>query len=385
MGSDAPTSGSRLVFIDNLRTTIIILVIMLHLSITYGGEGTWYYMEANTDRVARLVLTIHNAIVQSFFMGCLFLISGYFTVISFDRKGPRRFLIDRVIRLGIPMLVFDFVIQPFLIYWLVRHGVKQLDGSFGDWAASYYTSFHPGRGPLWFVEALLLFSLAYVFWRLMAPARVPIHAEDPKPPRVVTLVVLALFLGITTFLVRVWTPIGWSFKPLNFQICFFPQYIVMFILGIVAYRRQWLIGIPKAMGGWALALAGVSAFVLCPAFMVLGAAVPGDVSTCKGGLHWQALTTALWEQGLGVLLIVGLIVLFRERLNRPGWLSRKASANSYAVFVIHTPVLIVFTLLVRDIHLYPLVKFTLVTLIVVPLCFSLAALIRQLPGVQRVL
>jgi uncharacterized membrane protein len=94
---------------------------------------------------------------------------------------------------------------------------------------------------------------------------------------------------------------------------------------------------------------------------------------------------AFWEQSLGVLLTVGLLVLFRERLNRQGWLARAASANSYAAYVIHAPVLVVFVLLVRDIHLHPLLKFALVTLAVVPLCFGLAALIRQLPGVQRVL
>jgi len=82
-----------------------------------------------------------------------------------------------------------------------------------------------------------------------------------------------------------------------------------------------------------------------------------------------------------VLLTVGLIVLFRERLNRQGRLSRAASDNSYAAYVIHAPVLVVLALLIRDIHLYPLLKFALVTLIAIPLCFAFAALIRRVPGV----
>lgn len=198
------------------------------------------------------------------------------------------------------------------------------------------------------------------------------------------MAVLAASLGIVSFLVRLWKPIGWSYEPLNFQFPFFPQYIVMFVLGVVAHRRQWLTQLSTTVGRSSLILAAVFAFVLSPLMVTLGGA-QGDVSRFLGGPHWQALAMALWEQSLGVLLTVGLLVLFRERLNRHNRLSEAASANSYAVYVIHAPVLLVFTLMVRDIHLYPLLKFALTTMILVPLCFGLAALIRQFPGVRRVL
>jgi fucose 4-O-acetylase-like acetyltransferase len=350
----SPTaSGSRLLFVDNLRTVIIILVMMVHLSITYGGEGSWYYEEGKPDMFSGIVLTLHNGVNQSFFMGCLFLISGYFTPASFDRKGPRRFLVDRLVRLGIPMVFYDLIIHPFIVYWLARNGVIKHTGSFWDWATSYYTSFHIGCGPLWFVEALLLFSLVYMVWRLGGRTAVPSSAESFKPPSISPLAVLALSLGIVSFLVRVWKPIGWSYEPLNFQLPFFPQYVVMFILGIIAYRRQWLTEISTAVGRSLLILASVFVLVLSPLLVVLGGGADGDVSRFMGGLQWQALAMALWEQSLGVMLTAGLIVLFRERFNCHGRLSEVASANSYAAYVIHAPVLIVFTLMVREIHLYP--------------------------------
>ncbi len=384
MASHITAAGSRLAFIDNLRTVIIVLVIMVHLAVTYGGEGSWYYKEGKPDPLSGTVLTLHNGINQSFFMGCLFLVSGYFTPASLDRKGPRRFLIDRLLRLGIPMLFYDLVIHPFMIYWLARNAVIDL-GTFRNWAANYYTTFHIGRGPLWFVEALLLFSIIYMMWRLIRRTGTSASPGVSTTPRGIHLAILAASLGIVSFLVRLWKPIGWSYEPLNFQFPFFPQYIVMFILGIVAYRRQWLTQLPTTIGRLSLILAAVFAFVLSPLMVVLGGGTQGDVSTFLGGPHWQALTMALWEQSLGVLLTVGLLVLFRERLNRHNRLSETASANSYATYVIHAPVLLVFTLMVRDIHLYPLLKFALTTVILVPLCFGLAALIRQLPGVRRVL
>jgi fucose 4-O-acetylase-like acetyltransferase len=48
-------------------------------------------------------------------MGVLFLISGYVSPGSLDRKGPRRFVTDRLIRLGIPLLVFFFVLNPIAV------------------------------------------------------------------------------------------------------------------------------------------------------------------------------------------------------------------------------------------------------------------------------
>ena len=36
---------ARLFFVDNLRTLMIVLVIMQHLSVTYGGVGGWYYSD----------------------------------------------------------------------------------------------------------------------------------------------------------------------------------------------------------------------------------------------------------------------------------------------------------------------------------------------------
>jgi hypothetical protein len=31
-------------------------------------------------------------------------------------------------------------------------------------------------------------------------------------------------LGVVTFVVRIWLPVGWFFAPLNFQLAHFPQY-----------------------------------------------------------------------------------------------------------------------------------------------------------------
>ena len=381
---------NRLLFIDNLRTVMIVLVILVHLSVTYGGEGAWFYKERPADMLTITALSFFIAVTQCYFMGVLFFLAAYFTPSSYDRKGPRQFLRDRLLRLGVPLLVYEFVIHPLQAYPLIKAGALDVDGSFGEMLTRYYSSFHIGSGPLWFVEILLIFSFVYVGYRLLRNN--PPASERKDPPGNLALIALAAGMGLATFLVRIrlpiaWSrlPIAWSFDPLDLQLPFFSQYLCMFLLGIVASRNDWLAHMPRATGRLWLALAGVLIFVIFPILFTLGGAFQGNVPKFLGELHWQAFAYAMWEQLVGVAMIVGLTVLFREHLNRQSSLAGEAAAASYATYVLHAPVLILFTLAVRDIELYPLLKFALVALIVVPLCFAVGAAVRRLPMARQIL
>jgi hypothetical protein len=374
----------RLYFIDNLRILLITLVAMLHLAITYGAVGSWYYRNA-PEGYMPIPLTWHNTTVQAFSMGLFFLISGYFTPGSYDRKGSRRFFKDRLLRLGIPILCYDFVIGPLMAYPLMQVGALEFDGSYFEFLSMYYKRFHIGTGPLWFVEALLIFAGFYILWRLFTKTPASSIQDGGKVPGNLTIALFTLALGIVTFIVRLWLPIGWNFEPLNFQFPFFPQYICMFILGIIAYRRNWLVRIPDAMGKLWLGVALLLILILFPVLFVLGGALKGDVSSFTGGLHWQCFGYAVWEQFTGVAMIIALLFLFRKWLNRQGSLSKAMSASAYTAYIIHAPVLVLVAIAIRNINLYPLLKFALAVLIAVPLCFALGNFIRQLPLAKRIL
>jgi peptidoglycan/LPS O-acetylase OafA/YrhL len=114
-------SRVRLYFVDYLRAALVVLVILHHTAITYGGSGSVYYTEPATDSTALGLLSLFTNFNQAWFLGAFFLLSAYFTPGSFDRKGARQFLKDRLIRLGIPLLVFFFVINPLTIYLAFYH------------------------------------------------------------------------------------------------------------------------------------------------------------------------------------------------------------------------------------------------------------------------
>jgi hypothetical protein len=75
-----------------------------------------------------------------------------------------------------------------------------------------------------------------------------------------------------------------------------PQYISMFIVGLIAYRRGWLTKIPDAVGKrwfW-VALMDLLFFVLLFVLNAM-AGLGGSTDNFMGGLHWQALVFAFWE------------------------------------------------------------------------------------------
>jgi len=376
---------TRLFFIDNLRILLITLVMMIHLSITYGGEGGWYYRDGQADTLSSILLTWHNAVIQAFSMGLFFMIAGYFTPGSYDRKGPRQFLKDRLLRLGIPMLCYDFIIGPLMAYPLIKVGAEESGGSYLDFLIQYYSTFHIGTGPLWFVEALLIFAICYALWRAFVKAPSGAVQDETGLPGNLKIAVFILALAGVTFIVRIWLPVGWIFRPLNLQFPFFPQYICMFIIGIVAYRRNWLTRIPDAMGRLWLCTAVVMIVIVAPVLLILGGAIKGNIAPFLGGLHWQCFGYTLWEQLTGVALIIGLPALFRKRLNRQGRPARAMAGSVYTAYIIHAPVVVLLTIAIRNISLYPLLKFAFAVLTAVPLCFALANVIRKLPLARRIL
>lgn len=104
------TAKNRLYYLDNLKVLLIFLVIIHHVGQTYGSTGgAWFYSYPG-DRVESLrFLFRFNA---AFFMGLFFFISGYFLPASFDRHGARKFITDKLIRFGIPLIFAAFFYHP---------------------------------------------------------------------------------------------------------------------------------------------------------------------------------------------------------------------------------------------------------------------------------
>lgn len=383
--TDERPKRRRLFFVDNLRTLLIIMVVVFHLSVTYGASGHWPYRESQPDELTSLIFTLFTVINGSYVIGMFFMIAGYFTPFSYDRKGFGPFLKDRLLRLGIPLLIYILVFDPLIVYAIgvVVYGSQV---SFLTYLGQYFSSYRGlGVGPMWFVEGLLILTVLYALWRLLPIPEAGWPRPDGKTPSTLAIALFAVGLGVATFVVHIWLPIGWIYEPLGLPMPLFPQYTTLFVVGILVYRGNWLVRIPKAMGKLWFGIALFFIVVLFPIVFLLGGALEGNTDVFMGGLHWQSLAFAVWEEFVGIGIIIALVVLFRERFDRQGSLAKTMSDSSYAVYFIHAPVLVFLALALRGITLYPLLKWTLVAPVAVALCFVLAYLLRKLPLVRRIL
>lgn len=323
-------------------------------------------------------MTLFVAVNQSFFMGFFFFLSAYFIKPSYDKKGVARFIKDRLIRLGIPLIFYSFILGPIMNYLVYYFGKShhitliQFLSGYDDWI---------DFGVLWFVAALLLFTLLYVAWREIS------KSWDNKATTTLSLgkvMAFAAMLGVISFLVRLIFPIGWILQPVGFQLGHFTQYVALFIAGILASKYNWLMGITYKQGKRAALIAFLLVIIIFPLFYVLLTTLKFPSSWFSGGFHWPALLYAMWEQLTGIAIITALIGIGKQALNRESLLWSKLSRYTFAVYIFHPVVIISLALMLSNWNIEPAVKLLIVAPLAVTGSFLLASIIVSIPVVRKI-
>ncbi len=363
---------NRMFYIDNLRVYLTILVILHHGTLAYGGNGGWGIRDTITDEISPILFTVFNALNQSYFMTAFFLLSGYFTPGSLERKGARSFIMDRIIRLGIPLLVYTTLVVN-LNSLLISTYSAQVPFEFE-------LRYDPGH--LWFLQLLLIFPVMYIVYKkTRSDTGNTGAAAFPANRRIWGIIFVLSFL---TYLVRLVFPVGQAI--LNIQPGHVVHYIFAFYLGIFAKRAGWFEKLSPSQGkrwGWTALITFLFLFVL----MILGGALEGEENIAKflGGFTWQAAAYSVWETIMMVAMITFLIYLFREKFNQAGNFLRTMGANAYTAYIVHQPLLYIINIIVLHIAIPSYAKFFVISLVGVPFTFWVSHLIRKLPYTRRVL
>ncbi len=350
------TASKRLYYLDNLRVALTILVIAHHVGQAYGPTGGWWPVQ---EAARAAVLGPFFSVNRSFFMSLFFMISGYLMVAAYDRNGPRVFVRSRLVRLGVPPLVFAAVMLPLRVYLFQEH------------IASWVDLLNVGH--LWYVEHLLLFSLVYALWRQVR--KDPVGAGQGEGPLPGYLAILAFALGVAVMsaLVRIWSPIDRWLNLLGFfRVAFadVPRDLGFFIVGAVACRGRWFERYPTRAGGVWLVVGVTAATAWYAYILALQRVFP--LSRLAMGVIYP-----IWEALLCCGMCIGLLVLFREVFNSQGRLGKVLAENQYAAYVWHPMLITGLQAALLAVPLAPLTKFALVTLAGVPLVFLFSQWTRQ--------
>lgn len=350
---------NRMVFFDNLKILMMIMVIVHHVGQAYGPIGaSWPVQEPITSKILDPFFMVN----RSFGMSLFFMIAGYFTARSCQRSGSSSLLRNRWQRLGIPLLAFSLlmILLQVFVFGLLKTG--ELGPA---WPVDVIH--------FWFVQHLLLYSLGYALWQGLRRDAAKDKTRPTALPGYGTILVFAIGLTLATAIVRTWFDIDewiYLFGYIRVAPADVPRDLGLFIVGTLAYRKDWVTRFSSSAGRvWltvGLILAGLwYVYVLWLADTL----VFSDVI-------W-GLLLPLWESFLCIGMCIGLTILFRDKVNAQGALTREMAQSTYAAYMLHVFIAVFFQALALRMAAPPLLKFFLVSLITVPASFLLASLIRR--------
>ena len=366
--SGAPRTP-RLAFIDNIRWSMIVLVLSMHACDTYSPFGNWYYVDRQpTGLGTKIFFGVYQSFLQAFFMALLFFVAGYFSAAAFDRKGFAPFVRDRFLRLGLPTLLYMFAIGPLTQYFL------SWTWGTGGFAHQWLIHLKDGEwlsetGPMWFCAALLAFSVVYGLIRLTR------WREAAAGIRWDGLALFIAVMALATFLARV--GMSEDKSVLNMHPGDFPQYVLMYLAGAYGFRGNWLTGLSDRFCFRSAALAlGLSA-PLFVALILFGGGLQGETAAYSGGFNAVSAGKCLWEAMVCVGMALLMLAVFRRWFDAQGPVARLLSDNAFGVYLIHPPILIGGAILLHPLMWHPIAKAALLTALAAIGSLALSALVLR--------
>jgi hypothetical protein len=377
-------AGRRL-YLDNLKVVLIAAIIAMHGVLSYAGTfEVWTYTEVREvtlGPVVEAVLWVMALPFALFMIALLFLVSGLLTVPSLRRKGPGRFIGDRLLRLGAPFVLYVLVVQPVLVYALVNPLRTEPRSYWDEFVGAEGTL---DSGPLWFVGVLLIFSLGYAAW-------VGLHrhhdAPDVRPGRVSAkgLALAAAAVAACSFVVRLVFPFGGESGFADLNLWQWPACLAVFGLGVTAAKQGWLEAVPPRLARQARSVTLPAMAAMAALVVVTG--LQDRVEQLTGGWTWPAAAFVVLESVLNLFGPVWLLAVAQRHLDSPlRWVGASAQRSAYGAFILQTLVLLALAVALRPLPLPAEAKALLVAAGGVVGSFALAwLLIRRVPAARRVL
>jgi len=360
---------------DNLRVLVIAVVVVFHTATAYLGGSAWYYMDRTASKVWTTAFFPAYAI-SVYALGPLFLVAGWFSARSLAHKGAGAFARSRLLRLGVPLIVFIFLIDRLAAY-LGDLGRGQHPTFSHYWGLPPQSGGPYEVGSLWFVAALLAFSLAYALLRRVRPLPVARRWSGAQ-----VMVAAALLIAVTVGVMWQRWQLGDADTFMKMQWGEWPQGAGLFALGVWAREAGSL----ENLTAWARRL-GWTALTAAALWAALAVYVKttGHLESAFHGAGWLVILNVLLYGIISVAFTVWFTALIRARWSGGGPLRARAGRASYAAYVLHSLVLTAVMVAFASLALAPELAFLVVAVVAVPVCFLAGYAATQVPGLAKIL
>jgi len=356
---------TRIYFLDNLRTFLIFLVVLLHAGIVYEPilENIWIVSDPTKNSSIGLV----RMYLDIFVMFILFFISGYFIPVSLKSKNTRDFLKSKFKRIILPWIIAIFTLIPaYKAIFLFSRGLPQ-----EEWF-SYFHLFqrtgtdisffanNPTQNWLWFLPVLFLFQVLYLALSKINLLSLKISLK--------TGVILTFIIGLIYSMIISGLDIrGWFHSALlHFQRERLPVYFMVFLLGSLCYKLNVFELIKKNRKFYILSnvvlTISLSIFTTVALNLFFNMIDPGRnyffvSAIIDKSMYYSSLLLSM----LSFLYI--FIRLFRFSFNKRNIIMDNLNKNSYSVYIIHMVVMGIFALFLLNINIPAFIKYFLLTIL----------------------
>jgi len=356
---------TRIYFLDNLRTVLIFLVIVLHAGLVYEPvlKNTWIVWDPSQIKSIGLV----RMYLDLFVMFVIFFISGYFVPTSLKSKTNWDFLKSKFKRIMIPWLVAVFTLIPaYKAIFLYSRGLPQ-----EEWYSyfhffqragsdlSFYAN-NPTQNWLWFLPALFMFQIAYLGLSKTKLLSLNVSIKNA--------VIITFLVGIIYSLVISATELrGWFHSPLlHFQRERILIYFMSFLLGTLCYKLKVFESTQKnkKVYIWSnvaltISLGIFTAIALNFFFNIIDPARNHYFvsETIDRVIYYSSALLSM----LSLLYI--LIYGFRFSFNKSNPLMKHLNKYSYSVYIIHVVVMGIIATVLLNLAIPALVKFLILTIL----------------------
>jgi peptidoglycan/LPS O-acetylase OafA/YrhL len=380
-------AAERIVPLDRARTFITLLVVLHHSVVNYTYFG-------NGDRMRWLGFDLVVLFNDSFFMACMFLISGLFVRDSLARRGPAKFLANRARRLGVPYLISIFVVTPIAYYpsFLRYHLPGTTDFNFFHFWWRMLTIGPWPSGSAWFLWVLLtLGAIATLLWaaapRVIEALGQRIDALRDWP--------MTAFVVFQMFSILVYLPMHLIFGdsswlepghyPFPIQTSRILLYAGYFFIGVGVGAASLRSGVLAENGAlvmrWRVWLAFALAFY--GAILLLVYVHHNGLADFNSPPFWWRTAYGLAFAMFSAAMTFTVPAIFLRFARSSLWLLDTMRPSAYGIYLLHFIFLIWLQYIVFDPAFPAFVKFAIVFTGTLSMSWALTVLLRKIPVVAR--
>ena len=340
--------GNRIYFLDNLRTFMIFLVVLIHVATVYEkysmGALWWIVIDPSASDLNGILFLILNIFV----MATIFFISGYFAPLSLKNRTGWIFLRSKFKRLMIPWIIAVLTLIPFYkIIFLYSRNLTQ-----ESWTSYFHWNSLWSQNWLWFLPVLFLFNILYLFFSKVNTSKITLKRT----------IWTVFFISFSySFIIDYFSLHGWTKTILiDFQNERLLTYFVIFLLGsqfykLKAFESKWKnkkLNILIHSTGWI----PINIYIF---FIIYALIYPENYLISK--IVDTAILRLNFVLSLAYLIYIS-ITTFKNYFNKQGIFRIELNRNSYGVYIIHVIVMGCIALTMLNTEIPSLLKFLILTI-----------------------